>query len=146
MSKENVELVQAIMPLEADLIEVVESDDPVAALTGMQGMTLPDLEVVFEGSPVGGPALEYRGLEGLIEGWRDWLIPWASYWIRIEDFVDGGEHVVCPVRVVARTTRDGVEVTHRPAAVWTVRNGRLVAVRFYLEQSQAFEYAGLAAP
>jgi ketosteroid isomerase-like protein len=146
MSRQNVELVQAIMPLEADLIEVVRSDDPVAAFTGMRGAILPDLEVVFEASPVGGPALTYQGLEGMIEGWRDWLMPWASYWIAIEDFVDGGDHVVVPVRVVARTERDGVEVTHRPAAVWTVRDGKLVAVRFYLEQTQAFEYAGLTEP
>src|SRR4051812_36299931 len=117
MSKENVELVQAIMPLEADLIEVVRSDDPVAAFTGMRGAMIPDLEVIFEPSAVGGPALEYRGLEGMIEGWRDWLMPWATYRFVIEDFVDGGDYIVCPVSVVARTERDGVEIRHRQAVV-----------------------------
>jgi SnoaL-like protein len=143
MSRQNVELVQAIMPLEVDLTEIVKSDDPVAAFTGMPGAILPDLDVIFAPSSVGGPGLAYRGFEGLIEGWRDWLTPWESYLIAVEDFVDAGDMVVVPVRVVARTERDGVEVKNRSAAVCTVRDGKLVGLRFYLEQSEAFKYVGL---
>jgi hypothetical protein len=146
MSKKNVELVRGILPLEADLIEVINSDDPFGAFTGMPAALLPDLDVTFAPSSAGGPGVTYRGFEGLIEGWRDWLTPWESYWIAVEDFVDAGDMVVVPVRVVARTERDGVEVKDRSAVVWTVRDGKLVAVRFYLEQSEAFKYAGLTEP
>jgi hypothetical protein len=146
MSKENVELLQAILPREAELIDVLHSDDPVSAFTSRPGAISPDLEVVFAPSLAGGPTLEYRGLEGLLEGWRDWLTPWQSYRIAVEDFIDGGDHVVMPVNVVARTGRDGVEMTARSAAVWTIEGGELVAVHFFLDQTDALRYAGLIEP
>jgi ketosteroid isomerase-like protein len=49
------------------------------------------------------------------------------------------------VEVRARTSRDGVEITHNPAAVWTVADGKLVAVVFFLDRDDALEFAGRAA-
>jgi ketosteroid isomerase-like protein len=45
--------------------------------------------------------------------------------------------------VLAQTTRDAVAVEHRPAAVWSVREAKIVRVRFYLERKEALEVAGL---
>jgi ketosteroid isomerase-like protein len=87
--------------------------------------------------------LSYRGIEGLIEGWRDWLTPWESYRLEVEEFIDAGDQVLELVRVRARTSRHGVDVEHRPAAVWTVEDGVVVAVHFFLERPEAFGFAGL---
>ena len=47
------------------------------------------------------------------------------------------------MRVRAQTTRDAVAVEHRSAAVWSVRENKIVRVGFYLERDQALEAAGL---
>jgi ketosteroid isomerase-like protein len=79
-----------------------------------------------------------------VEGWRDWLTPWASYRIDAEDFIDAGDEVVVFARIKARTARDGVLVEHSPAAVWTIREGKVAGIRFLLERSEALEAAGLS--
>jgi ketosteroid isomerase-like protein len=145
MSAKNVELVRRLLPEESDLVEVLASDDPVAALTGDPDLSLPDLEVEFAGTQSGAPGLHYRGLEGLVEGWRDWLVPWASYRLRIDEYIDAGDKVVLLVSVRARTSRDGVAFEHQAAAVWTLRDGSPVAVHFFLEQEEALRFAGVEA-
>jgi ketosteroid isomerase-like protein len=145
MSAENVELVKGLLPEESDLVEVLASDDPVTALTGRPDLALPDLVVEFAGTRSGAPGLSYRGLDGLVEGWREWLEPWASYRLRTDQYIDAGEKVVLLVSVRARTSRDGVEFEHRAAAVWTLRHGAPVAVHFFLEQEDALRFAGLDA-
>jgi ketosteroid isomerase-like protein len=84
-----------------------------------------------------------RGLLGFAESWRDWLEPWDSYYIEAERFIDLGEEVVSLTRVRARTTRDAVAVEHRPGAVWSLRDRKIVRVRFYLHREEALEAVGL---
>jgi ketosteroid isomerase-like protein len=143
MSAANVELVRSIVPSETDLVQVLASDDPGAAFLGDSSAVDPNVEVEFASPPSGGEPLSYRGIEGLIEGWRDWLTPWESYRLEVEEFIDAGDRVLTLVRVRARTSRHGVELEHRPAAVWTVKDGLVVAVHFFLERPEAFEFAGL---
>jgi hypothetical protein len=143
MTSENVELIRAALPEEIDVVKVLASDDPVAALIGDADIVAPDLEVRWAGSQSGAPALHYEGLEGLLEGWRDWLIPWESYLLEVEDVIDAGDRVVTLVRVRAKTNRHGVEVEHRPAAVWTLRDGKLAAVHFFLDRDEARKFAGI---
>src|SRR5436190_21439993 len=143
MSQENVELVKALMPDEIDLVEVLKSDDPLAIFAGRPLESIePDIEVIFEASYAGGPPLTFEGLGGLLEGWLDWLIPWETYRVKIDQIVDAGDDVVVPVTVRARTERHGVEVEHSPAAVWNVRGGRVTAVHFFLDRDHAFAFAG----
>jgi ketosteroid isomerase-like protein len=145
MSGQNVELVRGILPEEADLVEIVSSDDPVAALTGNPDAVGPDLEVEFAGTQSGAPGIHYRGLDGLVEGWREWLVPWASYRFRTHEYIDAGDKVAILVSVRAQTSRDGVEFQHDAAAVWTVRDGVPVAVHFFLDQEDALRFAGVEA-
>jgi hypothetical protein len=144
MSNQNVELVKTILPGEVDMVEVLASVNPIAALGVPPNAVSPDLEVLFAAPRTGGPGLSYHGIDGFAEGWRDWLSPWQSYRIELEEVIDVGDQVLSLVRVKARTSRHGVEVEHRPAAIWTVMDGKVVAMRFFLEQSEAFEYLGLA--
>jgi ketosteroid isomerase-like protein len=143
MSAENVELIRATFPQEIDIAEIFASDDPVRGFIGNVGAVAEDLEVEFGGSASGALGQRYQGLEGLVAGWRDWLTPWESYLLEVEDVLDAGDQVVTLVRVRAKTSRHGVEVEHRPAAVWTLRDGKLTAVRFFLERTEALAFAGL---
>jgi ketosteroid isomerase-like protein len=47
------------------------------------------------------------------------------------------------VRVQARTRRGGVEMEHAPGAVWTLEDGRVRRIEFYLERRQALTAARL---
>jgi ketosteroid isomerase-like protein len=146
MSQENVELVRCLQPSGGiDLVEVF-SEGFEAETAGDPDSELihRDLEVQFfargetlEGTP-------YHGLAGFAKGWRDWLEAWTSYRVEVEDFVDAGDKVVVLVRVAARTARGDVLMHHTPGAVWTIRDGKVASIHFYLDRSEALEAAGVS--
>jgi ketosteroid isomerase-like protein len=139
------ELVKAVQPPAVDLVEVYKHGEPGAIALNDLELVSSDLEVAFIAGR-GYDDLIYHGPEGLRKGWLDWLEPWGSYQMEAEGFVDAGDEVVVPVRVRARTSRDGVAVEHRPAAVYTVNDGKVVRVRFFLDRADAFEAAGIDQP
>jgi ketosteroid isomerase-like protein len=146
MSSQNVELVRSLQPADADLVKMFVDDAPMPT-----GFT-PDISKFADGFPVefvsnlpGAERPTYHGLEGFVAGWRDWLEPYASYRARAEEFIDAGDRVVVLIRVRATTARDGVAVDHEPAAVWTIADGKVVALGLYLDRDAAFREAGLAA-
>jgi ketosteroid isomerase-like protein len=143
MSKENVELVRSLQQTGVDLVEVFPENEVVdqAVLTAFPGVFAADFAVQFIAKGIQLP--EYHGVDGLAEAWRDWLAPWASYRIDVEDFIDAGDKVVVFARVRGRTARDGVLVEHTPAAIWSIQEGKVVGLRFYLERAEALEAARL---
>jgi ketosteroid isomerase-like protein len=145
MSQGNVQLVQRAQPSGVDMVQLFggsTSTEPVAVGIDVT-VFASDFEVEFIASQAARSIHPAPGPQGLAEGWRDWLEPWESYYIEAEDFIDAGDEVVSLVRVQARTTRDAVAVEHRPAAVWSVRDDKIVRIRFFLDRAQAFEAAGL---
>jgi ketosteroid isomerase-like protein len=140
MSRENIDLIRtAMFPDGVDLVSLPDRDlvkalDPDALS--------PDIEVAF--ATPGGPLVEYRGLAGFLEGWRDWLMPWASYQVQIGEMRDAGDRVVALVTLSGRTSHDGVEITQPGAAVFTVSGGKIVRVEFHLDQREALAAAGLS--
>jgi ketosteroid isomerase-like protein len=147
MSQENVEMVKRVQPSGVDLVPLFRaSTPPDPAATGIDVTAFAsDFETEFIARRIFGSTRPstFHGLQGFAESWRDWLEPWESYYIEAEEFIDAGEEVVSLTRVLAQTTRDAVAVEHRPAAVWSVREGKIVRVRFYLERKEALEVAGL---
>ena len=147
MSQENVEVVKRVQVSGVDLAGLFRASavpDPAATgidLTAFES----DFETEFIARRVFGsvPMSTSHGLEGFAEAWRDWLEPYESYYIEAEEFIDAGDEVVSLTRVLAKTTRDTVAVEHRPAAVWSLREGKIVRVRFYLDRGEALEAAGL---
>jgi ketosteroid isomerase-like protein len=81
--------------------------------------------------------IHLRGPEGMVEGWRDWLTPYESYIVEAEDYLDAGDDVVILADVRAKTRRDGVVIEHSPASVWTIEDGKVVRIRFFLEREAA---------
>ncbi len=142
MSREDIEIVKRVWPGEIDMVEFVDAGVPFGA-EAVELLAV-DAEVEFLTGAQGVPNLSFRGLEGFEEGWRDWLSPFASYMLEIQEVVDaGGGEVLALTHVRARTHRDDVLVEHDPAAVLTVRDGKVVRVRFFLERSAALQALGL---
>ncbi len=145
MSSQNVEIVKSLQPAEADLVETFGDDAalPLGTPDELSGFA-DDFEVEFVSNIRGAERLTYRGLDGLVAGWRDWLEPYASYLMSTDEYIDAGDKVVVLIRIRATTARDGVVVEHAPAAVWTVGDGKVVAVQLYLGQEDALREAGLS--
>jgi ketosteroid isomerase-like protein len=151
MSQENVDVVKRAQPLGintgvdmAKLFRASTALDPAAMGVDVTAFES-DFEVEFIASQAGMAIRpSSRGFEGFAEGWRDWLEPWESYYNEVEEYIDAGNEVVSLVRVQAKTARDAVPVEHRPAAVWSVREGRIFRVRFYLDRDEALQAAGLS--
>jgi ketosteroid isomerase-like protein len=145
MPQAHVEIARALWPgSEVDLVEVFRRGEvPPWGLSGLG----PDTEVSFRTAR---PVLEsptYRGLAGLVEGWLDWLEPYESYRIVVEDYIEaGGDQVLIPARVRAKTRRDGVLIEHAPAAVCAISDGKVTQITFYLEREEAFKAVGLPTP
>lgn len=146
MSRENVEVVKNIQPAGVDLTELFADEASAETPFGADvdpDIFVSDFEVRFISQLREGPEVEYRGVDGLFKGWRDWLAPWSSYRLRVEDILDAGDEVVVLAQVNGRTARDGVEIEHPAAAVWTFEDGRIVRLRFYLDQGDALRAAGI---
>ena len=145
MSQENVELVRGLQPShDMDLVALFRDDGSAAAL----GETLApffheDVEIVAP-TFVAGQGVRFVGLEGLRAGWLEWLGPWERYRVEVEDVIDAGDDAVVLVRDYGRRTGTTAEVSNVGGAVWTVRDGKVARVAFYLDRSEALEAAGLS--
>ena len=120
-------------------------DDPLAIerlISAIQGVAAPDLESVMIGPDVSFRA-EYSGVSGLVEGWTDWLSPYESFRMEIEDLIESEDILVTLVRQFGTPTGGGPEVEAESAAVWWLRDDRLVRVEFHLDREAALQAAGV---
>lgn len=87
---------------------------------------------------------DFRGIEGLREGWGVWMEPWEEFWVDVADYVDAGSgQVLVIANATARMRGAGTEVPQEVAALARVEDGRIAEVGFYLDQQQARRDAGL---
>jgi ketosteroid isomerase-like protein len=138
MSRENVELVLSAMSgSHLDMLAMFSGDQPPAGID--VGILAEDVVISFQ------PRVDdqtFIGLEGLAEGWREWLSAWSSYEAEFEDAVDAGDYVVTFVRLRGETRHDHVVLEQPAAAVFKVENGKVVRLTFHLDRRQALEEAG----
>jgi ketosteroid isomerase-like protein len=140
VSAENVELVRtALFRGDLDLVEVFVR----GRFDEMFDASLfdPDLQVAF--AQPSGPPTDYSGVEGLIEGWRDWLVAWSKYSVDVEDYLDAGDSVVALATLRGETERHGVRVEQQAAAVVRVVDGKIKRLEFHLDRREALASAGL---
>jgi hypothetical protein len=108
----------------------------------VERVAAPDLVSVMIG-PDQSFRAEYRGVAGLIEGWREWLSPYESFRMEVEDLIESDDVLVTCVRQFGTPVGGGPELEAAAAAVWWVRDGRLVRVEFNLNREAALRSAGL---
>ena len=140
MADRNVEIVRALQPSEIDLVSAVRGpENPFPQLP--PASFAEDFASEWIG-PSGLKLGPFRGVEGIAAGWRDWLEAFETYEVRAEEFIGLGDQVLVFVRVRARTVRDGVEMEHAPAAVWTLRDGLVTRIVLYLDRDEALAAVG----
>lgn len=142
VSQENLEFVRGGMfPESVDLVGLARDGRFREAVDS--ALFAQDVVVAF--ITPGGPATEYHGFEGLLAGWRDWLIPWATYEVEVEELMDAGERVVANVILRGQTRHDDVRIEQPAAAVLTIADRKITRVEFHLDRREALAAAGLPA-
>jgi ketosteroid isomerase-like protein len=136
MSRENLEIVRSVF-------EASGRRDGAAVFA----LYDPDVEWDASRSPlprlVGGSVL--RGHDGLRAFFRERADGFEHAGDACEELIDAGEAVVSVVRVRGRGRTSGIEVEQRMAAVWTVRDGKVVRVVWFSTRDEALEAVGFQA-
>src|SRR5919201_285163 len=94
MSREDVELVsrwQDLIPSGTDLKTALADEETQARAAEILD---PEAKIRFvdaERGPLGDLEVPSRGVEGLLEGWAEWLEAWDRFNVELEEFHDAGE-------------------------------------------------------
>jgi ketosteroid isomerase-like protein len=106
-------------------------------------MSMLDPNVVFEGTVL--PDDEtYRGHEGVLRAWARWTEAWEEFTTEVEQIVDGGERLVLICTVHLQGKHSGAATTLRYADLYTLRDGKVIHIRPYVNPAEALEAAGLS--
>jgi ketosteroid isomerase-like protein len=133
MSEENVQIVRAAQ-------EAFLAGDVDAALDALD----PQIEwhAAIGGIDEGRVA---RGREEVVQAFGDYFEVWEQMEMSAENYIDAGpENVVVFHHEVAKGRGSGVVVETDSATIQTVRAGKIVCVRAYLDRGQALEAAGIS--
>jgi ketosteroid isomerase-like protein len=90
-----------------------------------------------------GPPQEATGVDGFRELLSDWISPYESFQLEVEDVLAREGKLVFLARQVATTRHDGVEVATDSASVWWVKDGRVSQAGFYLDRRAGMRAAGI---
>jgi ketosteroid isomerase-like protein len=131
MSQENVEIVRRCL-------EAFSRGDYEAAMEAID----PSIEYDLTHFPDG---KVYLGHEGVREAFRIWLGTWEDYRHEVDELTDlGNDEVLGLVRESGRGKGSGIELERPTAAVWTLRDGKAIRIRFYPGKAEALEAAGFS--
>ena len=136
MSEENVEVVWGV--IDGRRFDVTEPDVPEAFVDRL------DPEVEFEEDPSFPEAGVYRGRSEVLRYFKNFIAEFEQFVFEVEDVkVAGEDGVLLCLRETGRGKGSGAEFDFQSAWLFTVRDGRVVRIRAYLDQAEALEAAGL---
>jgi ketosteroid isomerase-like protein len=81
------------------------------------------------------------------DAWRSWrsaLSAWEDFRAEPIEFIDAGEEVLVEAIEVGRGAASGAEVRQTNYELLTIRDGLIVRIREYYDESKALEAAGLS--
>jgi ketosteroid isomerase-like protein len=87
----------------------------------------------------------YRGPEEVAKAFADYFETWERIELRADEFLDAGDdEVVVLWHEVAKGRESGAVVETDTGTVNTIRDGKIVRVRSYMERAEALRVAGLS--
>jgi ketosteroid isomerase-like protein len=81
----------------------------------------------------------FRGPDEVLAYLREILEPWKEFRVELEDAIDTDDGIVVFMREIGQARHGGVEVESETATVFTVRGGKIVEMRGYLDREEALE-------
>jgi ketosteroid isomerase-like protein len=138
-------LAGALLPFEdADLVLLFRTEGAADAVRdALAEFSAPDLVTLMIGADHGLTGT-FHGVDGFVDGWRDFCETFSSLHSRITDLREVGPDVVYgETQQKGVTATGGIEVEYRPAAVFRFRDGVLQQAEFHLDREAARRAAGL---
>lgn len=89
---------------------------------------------------------EFRGPDGFLEAWRDWLEAFESFRIDLDETVEFGDTLLTLVTLTGVPRGGATELVNSNAAVWFVRDGKLARVEFHMDRGMARRSAEAGLP
>jgi ketosteroid isomerase-like protein len=133
MSQENVEIVRRVY-------------DAAAGRDAASVLALYSHDVELDATRLGlGELGIYHGHEGLRSLFGEFHEVWGQIEYDYEELIDAGQHVVAVVTRHARGRASGIETKQPFTLVWTIRDGKVARVAWFLTRAEALEAAGLSA-
>lgn len=88
---------------------------------------------------------EMNGIEAARRYVQDWYDMFDDFTSEIEELCDiGDDHVIAVIHNSGRAKRSGIPTELRYAALYTIRDGKLVRVREYATRAEALKAAALS--
>jgi ketosteroid isomerase-like protein len=135
---ENLDLVLGLVPPpDTDLAELFRNDALWGAYSARVAWRFhPDCKSTVT---LKGRTSTYEGLDGIRKLWRQTLDPWAMFRGEVMDSLGRDDRVLWLVRNTMRRTQEEREITRLAAALWTIRDGKIVRVAFYPDRADAIK-------
>ena len=86
---------------------------------------------------------EWAGIDGFREALSDWISPYETFRLVIEEAIVHDDKLVFLARQEATTKHAGVEVATDSATIWWLDDGLIRQAVFYLDRQVALKAAGL---
>jgi ketosteroid isomerase-like protein len=137
MSQEDVDFVAGLFSGAAQM----DKGELVAALPELIRQTC-DPEVEWIEDPGRADARTYRGHEGVLDSWTQWLEGFEEYGGELEEVRDCGDSVLVTMREEGRGRASGATVSARVYIVMTFRAGKILRYQEFYDERLALEAAG----
>jgi ketosteroid isomerase-like protein len=132
MAQGKLDVVKALIPQGRDIAPLFRDGRAFArAREVLDPLLTDDFENVVA---VPGQTRTRRGVDGLRENWLDWLEPWATYRVSIDELEDSGDRVLALTRHFGRRKDMEAEVEMIAAVILTFRDGRVARWEDYAER------------
>ena len=103
-----------------------------------------DPDVVYDISRFSAAGTVFHGVQGVLDGFREWIGSWEGYRMEVLDVIDAGEDkVVVLNRQTGRGHGSGVPVEVDNAVVNTVLDGKVTRIDVYPSHADALDAVGL---
>lgn len=137
MSQQNVEIVRRMI----EGFRAFQNGDA-NAMTAVLAVLDPDIE--WHGT-VGGldEGQVARGYEEVARAFAESFEAWEQLVLETERYIDAGNDVVVFWHEVARSRHSEQQMETNTAVIYTVRDGRVVEARGYMDRAEALEAVGL---
>jgi ketosteroid isomerase-like protein len=89
-------------------------------------------------------AVAPRGRRDVAGYLRGWIESWHDYSPQPEQFFEAGDQVVVMVQLRARGKGSRFEIEEPMADVYTLENGKIARLRFYVDRDTALRSAGIS--
>ena len=86
----------------------------------------------------------YRGRDGYLRSYADWLSAWGEFRVQVQELIDLGDRLLLLGHMTVRGQGSGIPLTEESAILTTLdRDGKIVREQRFTSHAEALEAVGL---